>query len=92
MICSHGNARALANSSRAVPDNIIEAIAGHRGGGGHRRHQTITSCGGKRWLTWPEARSAPWMTFLEHAEYMRDLVGIEHVGLGPDFMHGARGS
>ena len=87
VICSHGNARALANSSRAVPDNIIEAIADTGGVVGIVAINDYVVRGEEM----AHLARSPLGTvddFLEHAEYMRDLVGIEHVGLGPDFMHG----
>ena len=87
VICSHGNPRSVANSSRAVPDNIIEAIAATGGvvgvvaindyvvRGEEMAHMDMSPLGDVD-------------DFLDHADYIRDLVGIDHVGLGPDFMHG----
>ena len=87
VICSHANPRALANSSRAIPDPIIEAIAATGGvvgvvaindyvvRGEEMAHLDVSPLGDVD-------------DFLEHAEYIRDLVGIDHVGLGPDFTHG----
>ena len=87
VICSHGNVRKLANSSRAVPDIIIEAIAATGGVVGIVAISDYVVRGEEM----AHLAKSPLGTvddFLEHAEYIRDLVGIEHVGLGPDFTHG----
>ncbi len=76
IICSHSGARALTPTNRMFPDEVIQAIA-EKGG-----------------LMCIEA--APNLTvtkknplhnidsYMEHIEYCIDLIGIDHVGCGPD--------
>ena len=84
IICSHGAARALANNSRNLPDNLIEAIARTGGVIGTPAINDFL-VRGKEMAHLPES---PWGTvdnFLAHVEHVRGLVGPEHIGLGPDF-------
>ena len=90
VICSHGNVRGIANSTRNLGDEVIEAIAGTGGVIGIVAINDYV-VRGKEMAHLPES---PWVgvdEMIEHAEYIRDLVGVDHIGLGPDFTWGSSG-
>jgi len=77
---THAGARALWDSRRLKPDEVIKACAAKGGVIGIEAapHTTIT-------------RKQPRHTiesFMEHFEYCVDLVGIDHVAFGPDVLFG----
>jgi membrane dipeptidase len=79
-IISHVGARALWNSRRMKPDDVLRACA--QGGGvigiEAAPHTTLTQ---RHPLHSIES-------FMEHFEYVAGLVGIEHVAFGPDTFFG----
>jgi membrane dipeptidase len=75
IIASHSNARKLCNNSRNLYDNQIQAIAA---GGG-----VIGVCFYPYFLT--NSRDAALSDVIGQINYIVDLVGVEHVGLGSDF-------
>ena len=87
VICSHTNVRSLMDNPRNISDRLIEAIAGTGGVIGltafsdfHTRPQKDAAV----------ARS-PQATLDKHLDqydYLKKLVGVDHIGLGPDFMTG----
>jgi membrane dipeptidase len=75
IIASHSSVRTLADHHRNLHDDAIEAIA---------------ACGGVVGIN-----VFPWFIDLkeptlervvDHIAYVRDLVGVDHVGIGPDFI------
>jgi membrane dipeptidase len=80
IILSHTGAQALWNSRRLAPDEVLVACAEKGGVIGIEAapHTTITH----------EHREHSLESFMEHFEYVRDLVGIDHVGFGPDTVYG----
>lgn len=80
IVCSHIGARALWDSKRLAPDAVLEAVAAKGGVIGIEAapHTTLTR----------ERRTHNLAAFMEHFEYVKGLVGIEHVGFGPDTMYG----
>lgn len=81
VVISHGNPRALHESRRNLPDDLIRAVA--RSGG------VIGAVGFPGFVS-PEPR--PTLDrFIDHIAYMADLVGIDHVGLGIDYYLGQSG-
>jgi membrane dipeptidase len=77
---SHNGARELLDIPRLDPDEVLEAVA---------------DTGGVIGITAAPHNSATYETprhsiesAMEHFEYIRDLVGIDHVTLGPDAMYG----
>ena len=80
IILSHIGARALWDSNRLAPDEILEACAGKGGVIGIEAapHTTLTY----------NNRTHNLDAFMEHFEYVRALVGIDHVGFGPDTVYG----
>ena len=76
IIASHSNARALCAHPRNLPDELARALT-ERGGviGLHMLAQYLTG-----------SPTAGLDDFLDHVDYLVRLVGLEHVGLGPDCM------
>jgi membrane dipeptidase len=77
---SHIGARALWDSNRLAPDSVLEACAARGGviGVEAAPHTTLT----------PTHRRHGIEAYMEHFEYIRSLVGIDHVGFGPDTVYG----
>ena len=87
VICSHGNARALADSSRNLSDRVAEAIAGTGGVIGVVAINDFV-LRGQQMANLPETRWGTVDDMLNHADHYRKLVGVEHIGIGPDFTWG----
>lgn len=87
VICSHTNLRALVDNPRNMTDKLIEAIADTGGVVGltsfndfHARTRFDTG-----------VRQTPQVALEKHLDqydYLKKLVGVDHIGLGPDFMYG----
>ena len=77
---THAGARALWNSSRLKPDEVIRACADKGGVIGIEAapHTTITKNNPRHSIE----------SFMEHFEYCAELVGIDHVAFGPDALFG----
>ena len=80
IVLSHIGARALWESKRLAPDDVLEAVAAKGGVIGIEcaPHTTLTK----------KNRVHNLDAFMEHFEYVKTLVGIEHVGFGPDTVYG----
>lgn len=77
---THAGARALWNTPRLKPDEIIEACAEKGGVIGIEAapHTTISEKNPRHSIE----------SYMEHFEYCVDLVGIDHVAFGPDALFG----
>ena len=77
---THAGARALWNTNRLKPDHIIKACAERGGVLGIEAapHTTLTQ----------KNPSHSIESFMEHFEYVANLVGIDHVAFGPDTLYG----
>jgi membrane dipeptidase len=77
---THAGARALWDTPRLKPDEIIRACAAKGGVIGIEAapHTTITRKSLRHSID----------SFMEHFEYCVDLVGIDHVAFGPDVLFG----
>jgi membrane dipeptidase len=77
---THAGARALWNSNRLKPDEVIKACAQKGGVIGIEAapHTTITQKNPRHSIE----------SFMEHFEYCVNLVGIDHVAFGPDVLFG----
>lgn len=77
---THAGARALWDSRRLKPDDVIRACAAKGGVIGIEAapHTTITQKNPRHSIE----------SFMEHFEYCVDLVGIDHVAFGPDALFG----
>ncbi len=80
ILLSHIGARALWESNRLAPDEVLEACAKKGGviGVEAAPHTTLA-----RKHTTHTLESV-----MEHFEYIASLVGIDHVGFGPDTLYG----
>ena len=80
IILSHIGARALWDSNRLAPDDVLTACAAKGGVIGIEAapHTTVTAAHPRHSLE----------SFMEHFEYIKNLVGIDHVGFGPDALYG----
>ncbi len=77
---THTGARGLWNIKRLAPDDVIRAVAGKGGVIGIEAapHTTVS----------PRHRRHGIESFMDHFEYVKDLVGIDHVAFGPDTLYG----
>ena len=80
IVLSHIGARALWDSNRLAPDDVLEACAKKGGviGVEAAPHTTISPAHPRHCLD----------SVMDHFEYMKNLVGIDHVGFGPDTIYG----
>jgi membrane dipeptidase len=76
VIASHSNARALREHPRNLPDDLLKAVADTDGVIG------VTAVPG--FISDAPATIEKWV---DHLQYVIDLVGIAHVGIGADFIH-----
>jgi membrane dipeptidase len=85
VICSHTNLRALVDNERNMTDRLIEKIATTGGVIG------LTSVNDFHARTRKDTRPVtPQVAFEKHLDqydYLKKLVGVDHIGLGPDFMY-----
>ncbi len=77
---THVGAKRLWNSRRLKPDEVIKACADKGGVIGIEAapHTTITEKNPKHSIE----------SVMEHFEYIKDLVGIDHLAFGPDTLYG----
>ncbi len=77
---THTGARGLWNIRRLASDDCIRAVAGKGGVIGIEAapHTTVTANHPRHDIE----------GFMEHFEYVKDLVGIDHVAFGPDTLYG----
>lgn len=80
IILSHVGARALWDTNRMKSDEVLKACADKGGVIGIEAapHTTLTEKNKVHSID----------SFMEHFEYIKDLVGIDHVGFGPDTLYG----
>ena len=80
IVLSHIGARALWNTNRMAPDDVLKACAEKGGviGVEAAPHTTLTE----------QHSSHDIESVMEHFEYIVDLVGIDHVGFGADTTYG----
>lgn len=77
---THIGARALWNTNRMAPDDVLKACADKGGVIGIEAapHTTITEKHPRHSLE----------SYMEHFEYVKDLVGVDGVAFGPDTLYG----
>jgi membrane dipeptidase len=76
---THANVRAISPSPRNKTDEAIRALASRGGVIGLSSLPSFVS---------EDPREATLERYLDHFDYLVDLVGVEHVGLGLDFVEG----
>lgn len=87
VICSHTNIRALVDNPRNMTDKLIEKIASTGGVIG------ITSFNDfhartRHDIDVPVTPQVSLDKHLDQYDHLKKLVGVDHIGLGPDFMYG----
>lgn len=77
---THGGARAVWDTKRMKPDEVLRAVAETGGviGMSAAPHSTLSHAHPLHNL----------LSVMDHFRYCVDLVGIEHVGFGPDTLYG----
>ncbi|HKX56110.1 MAG TPA: membrane dipeptidase, partial [Xanthomonadales bacterium] len=87
IICSHTNLRALKDNPRNISNRLIEEIAKTGGVVGltsfsdfHTRSRADADV--------PHSPQASLDLHLDQYDYLKQLVGVDHIGMGPDFMTG----
>ena len=78
---THANARALSPSPRNKTDEAMRALAARGGVIGYSSLPSFVT---------EDPRDATLARYLDHIDYAVQLVGIEHVGLGPRLRRGPR--
>lgn len=80
IVLSHIGAQAIWNTNRMAPDEVIKACADKGGVIGIEAapHTTLSS----------NNRNHSLASVMDHFEYIKDLVGIDHVSFGPDTVYG----
>lgn len=75
VVATHSNAKRLTDNPRNLTDDQIKAVASTNGLVGVVFYPPFVR------------RDSPTIEhILDHIDYMRDLIGIDHVGVGPDFV------
>ena len=77
-IATHSNAKTLCNHARNLTDAQIESIAERNGVIGMNFFNMFID---------EDKTSVTVEGLVDHIDYIVDLVGIDHVGLGPDFLN-----
>jgi membrane dipeptidase len=85
IICSHTNLRALVDNPRNMPDRMIEMIAAT---GGTVGVTTISDfhARSRNDIHVPVTPQVLLEKHLDQYDYLKRLVGVDHIALGPDFM------
>lgn len=79
VLLTHANARAISNTLRNKSDDVIKAVAGTGGLVGVSIHGALCWRG-------DSAKPPSIDDFIANLDHMVDLVGIDHVALGSDFV------
>ena len=82
VVFSHANPKALGGHERCIDDEQIKACADTNG--------VIGVCGFQRFIKSANAPEVPDM--LRHINYLVELVGVNHVGIGLDTMPSVKGA
>lgn len=88
VLITHSNAKSLCAHPRNVPDEIIDRIPDN--GGVHMLTFVPAFVSEERyaWVQGGEAGTAPEVTIgdvADHIDYVRERIGVDHVGIGSDF-------
>lgn len=87
IVCSHTNVASIADNPRCISDRLIDAIAGTGGVIG----LTAVNDFHVRSRRDADVKASPRVgvdKYLDQFDYIRRRVGVDHVGLGPDFVDG----
>lgn len=89
VVITHGNVRALNDNPRCSPDKVIEGVAGTGGLMGVAALSDFMIWGRKdaaRAETGPFPAPAPLSRYIDEFDYLKKLVGVDHIALGTDFV------
>jgi len=81
VIASHANARGVVDVRRNIADDVLILLQKN---GGALMVDCDSSTLSSRPLSGPDFR-APLSALVDHVDYVRRRIGIEHVGIGSDF-------
>jgi membrane dipeptidase len=87
VVCSHTNVAALLDNPRNTRNEVFEGIAATGGVIGLSAINDFVA----RSRSDAATRVTPQVdlpVLLDHYDYLRDLVGVDHIGVGADFTHG----
>ncbi len=87
VICSHTNVAAIADNPRCVSDRLIDAIAGTGGVIGLTAVNDF-HIRGRGELDVAHSPRVGLDQHVDQMDYLRQRVGVDHIGLGPDFVDG----
>lgn len=87
VICSHTNVAAIADNPRCVSDKVIEAIAATGGVIGITAVNDFMIRSRKDKDT-PHSPRVDVERYIDQFDYIRKLVGVDHIGVAPDFIEG----
>jgi len=90
VVCTHTNAAGLVPNPRASSDRVLETIAGTGGVVGitaisdfqMRSRENYRKHG-------PRSPRASLDVHLDQYDYLKALIGVDHIGMGPDFFWGS---
>lgn len=85
VVCTHTNIKTLNDNARCTSDRVIDAIAATGGVIGITAVSDFLTR--RRGNTGPVPR-ATLDQYLDQLDYLKKRVGVDHVGLGPDFVDG----
>ena len=88
VICSHTALAALNPNPRNTSDRVCEAIAGSGGVIGVLCLSDFLMRNASNAVAGAPSPQAPLSVYLDHLDYLKRLVGPDHIGIGPDFVHG----
>lgn len=80
VLLTHGGARAVWDIPRMMPDEVLRAVAGTGGviGISAAPHTTVSATHPRHSIH----------SVMDHAGYVAELVGVEHLAFGPDTLYG----
>ena len=87
VICSHTNVGSIARNPRNISDRMIDAIAKTGGVIGLTAVSDLHTRNGATADT-PASPHATLAQHLDQYDYLKKRVGVDHIGMGPDFMTG----
>ncbi len=87
VVCTHTNIRAITDNPRCSSDELLEAIAKTGGVIGITAFNDFHART-RRDADVPRTPQVSLERHLDQYDYLKKLVGVDHIGLGPDFIEG----